>query len=280
MQIQRLYIPIAVLIGVVCIGYFAYTSGHADGRAHGRNSDNAVDPINSPADARKGIFALGRIEPRDGVIAVSGLLGERLASIDVVAGDVVEQDDALAVLDGFKIAEANAKLAESDLNRIQDLSKELVTQQQLEQQRLLVKQAQAQLERTRITAPTKGTVLRTFIHAGETIGREPVLQMADLDHMVVIAEVYEADVKRIELDQVAVIRSRAFHPPHDKEGLRGKVIRIGRIIAAPAIQSMSPLASADRHVIEVRIELDKESSSEAAKLINLEVDVWFETAED
>ena len=335
---------------------------------------------------RLGVFALGRIVPRDGILELCGGMGDELAECRVAEGDVVEQGQTLAVLGSRalrelelaaarsqlaeaqaraaaeaatadariaaaelaieqaeaidldieaqrkrgELAEANLAVAKKDLERLEGLSRELVTEQQLDHQRLVVRQAQsesdaasalvrkllrgrelkwkaanqelaaakeskpkllaaipaasleracelkqAQLDRASILAPADGTVLRVFVQPGEVIGREPVLQMANLDHMAVVAEVYEADVQRVQLGQPAIVRSPAFRPPHDADGLCGAVTRIGQIIAAPLLADPNPLATVDRHVIEVRIELDKESARQAAQLINLQVDVFF-----
>jgi HlyD family secretion protein len=334
---------------------------------------------------RSGVFALGRIGPRDGVIDVCGAPGDQLQDCCVAEGDLVERGESLAVLASrtlrelelasiesqiveaqarrdaeaasadFRIAtaklaleeadaadldieaqrkreeaaEASLAVARKDLERLEGLPQELATEQQLDHQKLVVRQAQteaeaarallkkllrgrelkrkaavqelaaaedakprviaaipleslkrareltqAHLDRTVIRAPTRGTVLRKFIVAGEGVGQEPILQMADLEHMVVVAEVYEADVHRVMVGRPAVIRSPAFPPPRNPPGgLRGKVTRIGRMISTPLLRDPNPMAAVDRHVVEVRIELDEESVREAAQLVNLQVEV-------
>ena len=70
-------------------------------------------------------------------------------------------------------------------------------------------------------------------------------------------------------------RARPFPSPSDKSGFRGKVTRIGRMINTPALRSVDPFAPADRHVVEVRVELDDDGSRQTAALSNLQVDVRF-----
>ncbi len=280
-------IGLAVIVGV---GYVSYRFGYEQGEDAG--GSEARDPF---ADSGKeDVFALGRIEPKGGIVNVGGIPGETIASLwnepdddtaqktssesNASSENTAEEGEALATLKGSELAAENLRIAQANLERLKGLSKDLISPQQIEQQQLAVQQAQLQLDRTRIAAPISGTVLRTFVRVGEMIGREPVAQMADLDHMVVVAEVYEMHVKHVEVGQTAKITSRAFHDPYDANGLKGKVIEIGKIIAAPQINTFNPLARADRHVVEVRIELDKESAKEAAKLINLEVEVEIETA--
>jgi HlyD family secretion protein len=147
----------------------------------------------------------------------------------------------------------------------------------LEAAQLELKTAKSQYERTLVTAPCDGTILKIYVRPGEAIGAKPILQMADLGRMAVIVEVYENQVKNIRLGQEAIVTSKAFPPPYDGDDqwLTGKVTRIGRMINVPLLKSVDPFAPADRHVVEVRVELDDESSRQSASLTNLQVDVRF-----
>ncbi len=135
--------------------------------------------------------------------------------------------------------------------------------------------AKENLARTTIVAPCAGTVLRIHARQGELMGASPILEMANLDRLVVVAEVYETDVKRIALGQQAKIASRAFPPPADRDGLAGTVTRVGQIVSAAGLSSLDPTAAVDRRVVEVRIELDEANSRLAARWIGLQVDVEF-----
>lgn len=137
--------------------------------------------------------------------------------------------------------------------------------------------AQAQWERSLLTAPCDGTVLKVFLRPGELVGPGPILEIADLRRMAVIAEVDETEVKLVRVGQRAVITSRSFRSPYDQQGLEGSVTRIGRIISRPALKELSPLAPADRRAVEVRIELDEEASWQAKDFVHMQVDVSIPT---
>jgi HlyD family secretion protein len=141
--------------------------------------------------------------------------------------------------------------------------------------------AVAQRERSIIKPPKAGTVLAVYMRPGEHVANQPVLQMADLSSMVCIAEVYETDVKRVRQGQAAVIHSSVFPAEVNEQGIRGKVLHVGRMIASAKLQPLDPFARADRHVVEVRIELlpETELQREAAQLVNLQVDVTIKTGE-
>jgi len=166
---------------------------------------------------------------------------------------------------------ARADLASAEAGKQQTLS--AIPVESLSVSRDLAK---TQLQRSVITAPCDGTILKIFSRPGELIGNLPILQIADLSRMVVIAEVHESDVKRIQLAQAATVRSKAFPEPCDRDGLKGKVARVGKMVSAAGLKPIDPLAPSDRHVVEVRVELDAEGSRQAARLTHLQVDVTFE----
>lgn len=138
--------------------------------------------------------------------------------------------------------------------------------------------AQRQLDQSTIIAPAAGTILKIHTRAGEAVGTKPLLQLADLDRMTCVVEVYETDVKRIEIGQRAVIRGAALPPPYDADGMAGTVSRVGNVIATPELQSLDPFARYDRHVVEVRIALEAAESAAAARLVNLQVEATFVAA--
>lgn len=172
---------------------------------------------------------------------------------------------------GVRAAEADLKAAKATKDQVLAA----IPVASLRAQRDLVRE---QFERTALCAPCDGTVLKIYMRPGETIGQRPVLQMADLSSMVVVAEVYETDARRVEPGQAAAVKSRAFPEPYDddEKGLRGRVESKAKMITRPALQSLDPLAASDRRVVEVRIRLDEAGSRLAAGLSNLQVDVTIE----
>jgi len=168
--------------------------------------------------------------------------------------------------------------AEADLEAAIAGKKQILSTISVESLKKREELARAQWERTVLRAPCDGTVLKVFLRPGEVLGGSPILQFADRGRMVVLAEVYEADVKRIREGGKAKVVSKAFPRPYDERGLQGTVARIGKTISRPELKPMDPLAQADRHVIEVRVDLDPESSKVAADFIHLQAEVQFAPA--
>lgn len=136
--------------------------------------------------------------------------------------------------------------------------------------------AEERFKQATITAPVDGTVLKIYAPKGSSVTQRPVLQIADLTQMVCIAEVHDNEIHRIREHQEVVIESRTFQDSSGKpQVLHGKVSLIGRTVANPALAAIDPYAPVDRHVIDVRIDIRPEDVPQAARFINLQVDVKF-----
>lgn len=261
-----------------------------------------------------------------------------LADSRIVAAELaVEQAKAKSLelasqKEQVEVLRRSHELEQSKLDKIKDVSSDLISDEEKDQQRLLVQKLEAQLSAAQATvtqleqtsklavraadadleaaktskneikatiptaslevgrkvalekqnnalikAPIDGTILAIHTRPGEHIASQPVLQMADLGRMVCVAEVYETDVRRVRPGQSAEIHSKVFAPEVNQKGLQGVVTHVGNIIAAAKLSPLDPFAQADRHVVEVRIELDAQSAKYAAELVNLQVDVTIHT---
>lgn len=111
------------------------------------------------------------------------------------------------------------------------------------------------LERTRVRAPSSGTVLNMIAKAGETAVPSPdsaVLVFGDLSGLRVRAEVEERDAAKVHVGQKVVIRADAFP---DKE-FDGTVTSISQSLGAPRIATRGPRRPNDVEVVEVMVALD------------------------
>ncbi len=159
-------------------------------------------------------------------------------------------------------AQAQVQAAEAGLNLAQ-------AQVQLGSLARNLELAEARLERTLIRSPRDGQVLQIRTHPGEAIAsNDGILDLGNTDQMMVVAEIYETDILRIQPGQQATISNRAL-----TEELHGQVERIGLQIRKKDVLNTDPAADVDARVVEVRIRLDPESSARVAGLTNLQVDV-------
>jgi macrolide-specific efflux system membrane fusion protein len=172
----------------------------------------------------------GRIE------AVHVALGQNVKKGDLIVEiDSLDQENAVktaqAVLAGIEAQkrsqEATLVKAEAALARNQQLSaNSLVSQTDLETAQAAVDSAQAQIDqleaqiaqsqlsvesaeldlaRTKIVAPSDGTIVALLVDEGQTVNANStiptIVKIADLDTMVIKAEISEADVVRVKAGQ-------------------------------------------------------------------------------
>jgi HlyD family secretion protein len=177
----------------------------------------------------------------------------------------------------LQIARAQEEAAAADLERVKADNPKVTLEPKL-------KLARETLERTQIRSPIRGKALKVFAKVGEAVGPRPLVQVADVDNMVVVAEVYETDVDRLRhagevpVKAVSAALPKPYYDPANPDqsrGLTGRVTQIGTQVAKNRIFDVDPTAAVDRRVIEVRAKLDDESAKVAAEFLNLQVNVFF-----
>jgi len=254
--------------------------------AAGRAAAEPAAAVPSPAPGRVG--ALGRLEPKDGVLRLAGpsLMSVVVDRLLVDEGDQVEAGQIIALLDEVAIREAavaqtraqlsNAK-AERQRNRtlheravISDSRRDAL-ELEVEVATAELQRAAAELERCRVRAPIAGRVLVVHARDGERVGPDGILELGRTDLMYAVAEVYESDIGRVRLGQRGVVTSPAL-----PRTLHGSVDRIGLKVRKMDALGTDPAARTDARVVEVEIRLDPDDVALAAALTNLQVEVELE----
>lgn len=288
-----------------------------------------VASVEAATPPKRGVAALGRLEPAGGVVRVStpsmpdAVSGAVLARLLVDRGSDVQAGQLLAEVDTAVIAKARVTEAQADLEtarrdaiataRLADeacvladvaartskrkaelLGRGLASQEETELAKgnaeagaasckarraaagvaesavvsaeARVARHRAELERCYVRAPFAGRVLDVHARPGEVVGWEGILEIGRVDHMLAIAEVYEADVRLVKTGQRAKVSSPAL-----ARELQGTVTRI-----RPKVQKMDqigddPAARKDARIVEVEIRLDESKAAE--NLTNLQVEI-------
>ncbi|MDK3017334.1 efflux RND transporter periplasmic adaptor subunit [Pseudodonghicola flavimaris] len=181
-------------------------------------------------EAKQLVSVGARVSGQIETLAVS--LGQEVAKGDLIA-EIDSQDQQNAVLTAeaalanieaqIAAKQANLKQAELTLNRQKSLGeREFATQETIESAtanvlvytaelkaleaekssaEVTVSTAKIALERTRITAPISGTVVAIVVEEGQTVNATQaaptIVKLANLDQMVVKAEISEADVVHV-----------------------------------------------------------------------------------
>lgn len=128
-----------------------------------------------------------------------------------------------------------------------------------------LRQAEEDLELTKVKAPTAGQIIKINAYPGEVVDEDGVVEFAQTSNMMVVAEVYESDIGKVRLGQTATITSEtgAF----DQE-ITGQVSQIGLKIGKQDVLSTDPAADVDSRVVEVEIHLDPDTSDLVSHLTN------------
>ena len=125
--------------------------------------------------------------------------------------------------------------------------------------------AQAQQALAEVRAPIKARVLKIQGRVGAPAGRGDLFKLGDTAGMIVVAEVYEADVMRVKPGQKVSITSAAL-----PRKMTGQVDSVANLIRRNSIDSLDPNDSGSR-IVEVTVRMDEVAPLD--QLVLLQVDV-------
>ena len=192
------------------------------------------------------------------------------------------------------LATAREQLAEAQatLNRIESAKQQQITEAratlnkiaevrpvdvnvaaaELKEAQAAVATAQAERNRAYIKSPQAGTIIKVLTRPGEVVSSsQGIIRIGQIDSMYAIAEVYESDITKVQLGQLAIITSSAI-----ESELTGTVQQIGLEIERQEVVNTDPTANIDAKVVEVKIKLDEASSKRVTGLTNLLVNVQIQ----
>lgn len=121
---------------------------------------------------------------------------------------------------------------------------------------------------SRITAPIAGTIIRIYARSGDLIGTDGLLDLADLDHLDVVADVYETDLPRLHRGAVADVIV-----PGDPKRYQASVREIGWMVRRTTQAGSDPVAAVDARSVEVRLTLDDAGRMALRQRTNMQVQV-------
>lgn len=268
----------ALLVAVLCLLGAGCRSGEI--------ASGTPDEARAAAAGPPRVTALGRLQPRGGIVQVAGPSRPSvvIAELLVEEGDRLEAGQPIAVLDTMpeheaRVARTRAELgnAHAELARVDELHRQRLApasmrdtaQLRVDVARAELQAAQSALDLDTVRAPLAGQVVKIHARRGERVGLDGIAEIAETDRMYAVAEVYETDVGRVKVGQRATMRSPAIDPD-----LTGTVERIGMTVGRLDLIDTDPVARTDARVVEVEIRLD--DSRRAAALSNLQVEVAIE----
>jgi HlyD family secretion protein len=120
------------------------------------------------------------------------------------------------------------------------------------------RQAQADLEMSYVRSPIAGEVFKIQTKPGEAPGSQGILEIAQNDQMMAVAEVYESDISKVKVGQIAEINSESGSFVGK---IQGKVVQVGLQVAKKDVLKTDPAADVDSRVVEVKIAIDPAQSN-------------------
>lgn len=132
----------------------------------------------------------------------------------------------------------------------------------------LYDKAKVDVELAYVRSPIDGQILALNAQAGETVGGGGIAEIGKTQQMYAVAEVYETDIRHIQVGQSATLRSEYGGFLGE---LKGTVEKIGLQIGRPGTVNRNPSAVSDVRVVEVKIRLNPEDSEQVKHLNKLQV---------
>ena len=223
-------------------------------RAAGRPSERAAQRARIAAS-----LAQEDISRRDAVRA------ETLVPTGAGARAIAERNRSAAQRAAADRAEAEANLETLSAPRPEDVA---FAEAQLRSAQASLQRAVADAALSRITAPIAGTILRIYARPGDLIGGDGLLEMADLDHIDIVADVFETDLPRLHPNQLADIIV-----PGDAKRYRARVREIGWLVRRTTQAGSDPVAAVDARTVEVRLTLADDGAAALRQRMHMQVQV-------
>lgn len=213
----------------------------------------------------------------EGAISVANL-NQAERDLDTAKATLLERQAALqqtrSTLEA-SIRQARANLTALEEVRPVDIE---IARARLDQAKIEVEQRQADLEDVRVRAPASGQILRINTRVGEQVNTaQGIVELARTQQMFAIAEVYESDIDRVTLGQMATMRTD--YGGFEGE-LQGVVESMGLQVGRRTLQEEGgggPSLDREARVVEVKVRLSSQDSQKVARYTNMLVQVSIDT---
>lgn len=181
---------------------------------------------------------------------------------------VAERAVAAANRATAELREAEARLASLSHPRPEDVA---VAEAKVRSAQAASARARSEVALSQIIAPISGKILKIHARPGDLVGAEGLLELANLDRMEVVADVYETDLQRIHVGGHAdvIIPGTSIRYP-------AQVREIGWLVKHALEAGTDPTAAVDGRTVEVRLSLGNEGTANLRQRINAQVHVAIE----
>jgi HlyD family secretion protein len=190
---------------------------------------------------------------------------DRLVPSGAAAVAVADRNRIAAARAAAERAEAEAQLETLARPRPEDVA---LAEARLRSAEAQLRRAEAEAALARVSAPIGGTVLKVHARPGDQLGADGLLDMADLEALDVVADVYETDLPRLRLGAAAEILV-----PGEARRFPATVREIGWMVRRTTQAGTDPVAAVDARTVEVRLTLAEEGRVALQRRTNMQVQV-------
>ena len=272
---------------IICLLLSPISIGIVSCSNNNKSDEEIVEDFIPPITA---VAALGQLTPSGEIRQLAGPISQfgsspRINELLVTEGDFVKKGAILAIFDNREklivdlektdnlIKTINLEIAlkqdqikryelalEKDAYSLVNLSQRKDELLKLQKQKINnigdKKNIEIDLFNSKLRSPIDGFILSINTRVGERPKNEGILDIGSSQNMEALIEVYESDIDRVFISQNVELSSEngGF-----KKILKGKVIRISPQVKQRKVLSTDPTGDADSRIIEVLVQLNKES---------------------
>ncbi len=223
-------------------------------RAAGRPSEIAAQ--------RAHIAALAAAEE---IARRNSVRSDRLVPSGAETAAAGERNRFLAARTAAERAEAEAQLETLLRPRPEDLA---VAEAQVASAEAELEHARADAAMSRVVAPIAGTVLKIYARPGDQVGSDGLLDLADVDQLDVVADVFETDLPRLRVGAAAEVIV-----PGEPHRFAATVRELGWQVRRTTQAGTDPVAAVDSRTVEVRLTLAEDGRAALRQRLNMQVQV-------
>lgn len=178
---------------------------------------------------------------------------------------VADRDHAAAERAAANLRQAVDQLITLEHPRPEDVS---LAEARLQAAEANLATARANASLSRVYAPVAGEILKIYARPGDLVGPDGLLEIADLDHLEVVADVYQTDLPRVRIGAPAEVIVTG-----DPQRYGARIVQIGDLVTHGIQASTDPVAVVDGRTAEVRLTLLPEGAKALRGRINMQVQV-------
>jgi multidrug resistance efflux pump len=193
---------------------------------------------------------------------------EQLFTKGLIAKSLLDEKERLFRVSAARVKEAEEEKILRDKGAKQETIK--VLEDSVIQAEAAAAYLKAILDKTYITAPISGKIIRKYLNSGEMTSKDVqpyLVAVADIEKIRINAEVDETDIGRVSLGNRVEVTTYAF----PKTIFRGFVREISDYAGARKVIPNNPAKNRDMKIIQVRIELTEKTPLKLGMTVDVKI---------